>query len=217
MAQSNKINTRSACANDDPSVLVDSLIANDSALQKLITAIAEGVKKELHGYISSLECKLAESAAEIQQLKQKLMDRTDELEQYQRRNSLRIFGREELPGENTDEIVLEVAKKLRVPLSLNDIDRSHRVGRKEAGKKRPIIVKFISYRKRREMFAAKRQLKNTGTTIREDLTRQRLTIYREAVNLFSERNVWTADGSIVIKKGNDRLRVHTLADLEAIA
>ena len=76
-------------------------------------------------------------------------DALDEYEQYSRRNSLRIWIKEkETPGEVTNRVVTDYAKKLEVELQPGDIDRTHRVG-KLGDKPRPIIVKFTSYAVRR--------------------------------------------------------------------
>ena len=64
--------------------------------------------------------------------------------------------------------MFEVAKKISVNLDVADIDSCHRNGEREAGKPRPIIVKFVSYRKRNEMFRNKRQLKGSGISIWEE-------------------------------------------------
>ena len=45
------------------------------------------------------------------------------------RNSLRIAGIPEGLGEDTDEQVLDLARDIDVDISLNDIDRSHQVGK----------------------------------------------------------------------------------------
>ena len=60
------------------------------------------------------------------------MARRDDLEQYSRRNNIRIVGIPEEAEESTDEITIDFMKqKLVVELKENDICRSHRVGRKK--------------------------------------------------------------------------------------
>ena len=60
----------------------------------------------------------------------RLANGQDELEQYGRRNSIRIWTDEpEKQGEDTDSIVMGYAKKAGVTISSSDISRSHRVGR----------------------------------------------------------------------------------------
>ena len=90
-----------------------------------------------------------------------------------KRNNLRIFERK---GENTDRLVLDVAKKLGINLTLGEIDRSHRTGKPQQlpdtdtptenasdddPRPRPILVKFATYRRRHEIISQRRKLKNT--------------------------------------------------------
>ena len=59
-------------------------------------------------------------------------------------------------------------------LSVGEIDRSHRVGVRNNDRPSPIIIiKFVGYCKHDEMFRSKKNLKATGVTIREDLTKAR--------------------------------------------
>ena len=51
------------------------------------------------------------------------------------------------------------------------------------------------------MFSAKRNLKNTGITIREDLTSARAKLVKLAISSYTARAVWTADGIIFIRAG----------------
>ncbi|KAJ4432889.1 hypothetical protein ANN_21528 [Periplaneta americana] len=51
-----------------------------------------------------------------------------------------------------DVLAISVAEKVGVDLSLADINRSHRVGRRDENRPRPIIVKCASYRKSSEVF-----------------------------------------------------------------
>lgn len=49
-------------------------------------------------------------------------------EQYSRRNCLRIHGMKETPNESTDDLALNLALgSLKIYLSLEHIDRSHRI------------------------------------------------------------------------------------------
>ena len=129
--------------------------------------------------VEELKQILAENTAVIESLKTALEeDRTvrrfnnkvDNLEQYQRRQWLPIFGVKEEEAEDTGKIATDVAGRIDVELSVTDIYRSHRIG-KRSDKPRPIIVNFLSYRKRREVFTNKRNLGGTGVTVREDFAR----------------------------------------------
>mgnify|MGYP000011648990 CR=1 FL=1 len=51
----------------------------------------------------------------------KLMEKYDELEQYQRCQSVRIFVMKEEQHENTDDLVMDIASKIGVKLVLEDM------------------------------------------------------------------------------------------------
>ena len=66
-----------------------------------------------------------------------------------------------------DSIVLEV---LNNDMGLN-IDRSHRIGNPKTKKKsRPIIVKFVRYYDRRDVFMNKKCLNGKGKSITESIS-----------------------------------------------
>ena len=75
----------------------------------------------------------------------------DDLEQYGRREMLEIGGIPRNNGENCEEIVIELAKKLNVNLVSSDIEACHRISPKENAS---IIAKFQS-RKTREALLSK--------------------------------------------------------------
>ena len=95
-------------------------------------------------------------------------------EQYSRRNRLLIHGITEGNQENTDGSALEIFReKLDIELTQTDIDRAYRIGKsdKRSSRPRPVIVKFIRYNDKKKMFSKKKQLKNSGMSITEGLTK----------------------------------------------
>ena len=142
----------------------------------------------------------------------------DSLEQYSRRNSLRISGIEELPNENTDELVLSVAHLLHVKLDARDIDRSHRVGKiglKDSEgqvKHRQIIVKFATYNARQRLYSMRKELKEPqddhlkGIFLSEDLTKSRSKLLFDARTLARANKLqyaYASDGKIFVKDNDD--------------
>ncbi|PSN36273.1 hypothetical protein C0J52_19950 [Blattella germanica] len=69
---------------------------------------------------------LEEKDKKIADLESTLLEKSDDLEQYQRRQCLRIFSVEETREEDTDKLVLDVAAKIGVDLQIRDTDRCHR-------------------------------------------------------------------------------------------
>lgn len=105
------------------------------------------------------------------------LQRLDYLEQYQRRNNLRVFGVVEKKCENTDTLLIDIFKsKLNVDVSLSDIDQSDRVGAIQVPgpdgkiKYRTIIVNFVSYRMHCLVFDNKKKLKGSSISVGENLT-----------------------------------------------
>ncbi|KAJ8315847.1 hypothetical protein KUTeg_007997 [Tegillarca granosa] len=131
-----------------------------------------------------------------------LKQNMDELEQYSRRNALRISGIRETPSEDTDKIL---HKKMGVTLNPEDIDRSHRTGKPNPGRDRKILVKFTKNNVKRAIMKSRWQLKqNTGyhnVYINEDLSKQRQTLFKDTGKLFYEKKAtktWTWDGKVFL-------------------
>lgn len=158
--------------------------------------------------IQELSAEVTTLKAEVSSLK----DAVDELEQYGRRNAVRIWSKDmpEKPGENTDVLVRDFAQKAGVDLPPNSISRSHRVGRPAPGKVRPIIVKFSGYNLRRMVYDARKNC--PGVYVSEDLTAIRSSIHfkarqERAAGRF--KHCWTTDGRINIRLPDDSKHVIT--------
>ncbi|KAK3929287.1 Glycine amidinotransferase, mitochondrial [Frankliniella fusca] len=177
--------------------------------------IAEMVTTKIDAKLAAREKFVDTRLEELQDENDLLKDKTDDLEQRNRLENLRIFGVKEEEGENTDTLVLDVAAKLDLcSISKTHISRSHRVGKKSADKPRAIIVKFVSYATRQEIFMAKKKLKGSGISIREDLTSIRQAILTKAYDNFDE--VWSQGGVIIIKDGKKFHRIRTMKKLDEL-
>lgn len=110
----------------------------------------------------AVESVIAEKDAEIAGLKQRVVSlesQFNDLEQYSRRNCLNISGVTEQAGENTDELVMAVATAAGVTVRPADIDRSHRVGKKQEGRNRPITVKFTNFGTREKLYENRKDMR----------------------------------------------------------
>ena len=145
-------------------------------------------------------------------LKEHLKDveqNVDRQEQYSRRNCLLIHGIKEERNENTDDIVVKfIQDHLQEEINFEDLDRTHRIGKVNNGKSRPIIVKFARYNVRKKIFHNKRKLKGKNTSITENLTMLRVKKLNEARDLYDRNNVWTYDGRIMVKDENNKISVY---------
>ncbi len=192
----------------------ESLTSNKAFMDKLVDHISPKVTDSLdkanehNADIALQKCDDLENS--YKKLKKRVdtqEKQLDDLEQYSRRNCLLIHGIAEagIRGENTDQVSINtINQHLNINIDNNDIDRSHRIGKPKSTddednkttKPRPVMVKFISYARRAQVFRAKRKLKGSGLLITESLTRTRMDLLRQVHNHPTVTNSWTSDGTI---------------------
>ena len=137
---------------------------------------------------------------------EKLERIVDKQKQFSRHNCLLLQGITEDECKNTDELVLETLnEKMHINLTPSDLDRTHCIGQKKASSKKPgaAIIKFASYNTRKKIFLNTTLLKGTRVSITESLTAKRMGILKEERKKHQFRNMWTADGRVLYKDGND--------------
>ena len=221
-------------------------LSNDAVINKLQHAVCGQLQKEvgeLREILKNREKKIVDLEAKVSQLEQK----QDNYEQYSRRNNIRINGIEQSDSENLDEKVLELfndTMKVTPPVTLQQIDRVHRVGPQKDGVPRSVLVKFATYRAGDSVYRRKKNLKqvnqernqtsqeqDTQTVnqqsasrtkpkifINEDLTKLRSNLLWAARMKKKDgklQDCWTWDGSVLIKNNVARIiPIQTHADLE---
>ncbi|XP_052241446.1 uncharacterized protein LOC127851662 [Dreissena polymorpha] len=180
-------------------------------MQSMLESIAAGVVERLSNRIECLENDNQVLRNENNMLRDRVTDLENQMyagEQYSRRNNVRIFGVPESPESNecTDDVVMSLCKTLGADVCINEIDRSHRTGKRGGRKPRPIIVKFTSYRAKQKMYTKRRDLKTCSGLehifINEDLTHHRSQLLFVARGLAKSKNIqgaWSSDGNILIK------------------
>ena len=140
-----------------------------------------------------------------------LEESIDQQEQYSHRNCLLIHGVEENSNEDTDKLALNIINNdLEIDLTEIAIDRTHRIGdpKKKKKKVRPIIVKFVRYYDRKQVFSKKKHLKGKGISFTESLTSFRMKKLEEAQEKHGFKNVWLIDGCIMFKDANGKPNVY---------
>ena len=94
-----------------------------------------------------------------------LTRRSHALNQYGRHKNERFLNIDEpvlARGQKEDctKTVIELAKKMKVDISEDDIERCHRLGKPRTnGTSRPIIARFRTYKKKRELVQEKKSLR----------------------------------------------------------
>ena len=116
----------------------------------------EAQKREMAAMKSSLDQTLEDElhaerkkAEEQEQEIAELYDLQDNLEQYTKKNSLENHGIPEQAYNLTEEAILKLSEALEVPITLDDIEISHKLNRH--GEK-PIITKFTSHKVKTSLY-----------------------------------------------------------------
>ena len=176
------------------------------AFETILTNVVKNELETLYKRVEGLEKQNTALKGKVNILETALNDmneRQDDLEQYGRRYSLRLHTDvPEEAGESTDDIILEATKKIGVNVTLNDISRSHRVGRRAGTKPRPIIFRLVSYRTRRSIYQNRKKL-GGNVFITEDLTARRahlLFLCRQLRRADKLQYVWSVDGRVLVKE-----------------
>ena len=153
------------------------LIEVNNTMKLLLQEIQE-IKNELSESKEKLK-KLQHENGVLKQAMNLSVTKMYELEQYGRRENIRIHGVREKNGNKDDgeEVLLDLAKQLKIELNPNDVQRVHRLGKKRStmsARPRPVIARCVNYKKRNEFIYAKSKLKDlesyTNAFITDDLT-----------------------------------------------
>ena len=147
------LNCKSACFTEEDRKQLKGI---NVSLKKLIEEV-----NELKSELTMTKRILEETKEENQRLKQQLilsLYKSDSLEQYGRRENFRIYNVPESANKKDDgeDIIIEIVKLLNVDFKDSDIQRTHRLGQKRIGKTRPIIVRFVSFKKKLELLKLKK-------------------------------------------------------------
>ena len=130
----------------DENIVQITTIVKDSLnveLPLMVSSIITGVLEGLQSKVASLEVENSQLRFRVDLLESKV----DKTEQYSPRNCLRLSGINETDAKSIDNKVMEIANALGADISLEEIDRSHRLGKqKDSGRPWDIIIKFTSYR-----------------------------------------------------------------------
>ncbi|CAG2247340.1 unnamed protein product [Mytilus edulis] len=203
--------------------------------QSDVTRIALELKQMLHSEIDyTIKATIDQYKQEINTLtneNQKLRDDLDSLEQYGRRDLMRING---IPdGGNTEtsdkttELVTTLIKSIDRELQPGDIIRSHRIGSApltinssengnhvQSKTPRQIIVRLKDPQVKKRILRCKKLLKNRRdmkyVKLNEDLTKTRNNIAYKVRQLKIERiikDTWTNDGKIMVKDNQEQIHV----------
>ena len=196
---------------DDVSSLITVIPA---IISPLVEAISNSVEEAVSRALEQMDRRMAEreqaaGGPVLQRMQASLRCLTyenDALQQYSRRESVRILGIKQVNGETPQEIetkTLAVLNRTGVNIKPEDVAACHEVGKPKDGK-RAIIVRFVSRKKRAELMKAKKELNNIndmkGIFVNDDLTPLRARLLGYIKELDQVARAWTVDGRIYAAK-----------------
>ena len=143
------------------------------AMKNVLPATVQ--KQLVQAIAKAVETVFADHVQILKETIQRQADTINDLEQYMRCESVRVYGIPEAPSgqkEDTDALVRDVFKThLKVEVSPSEISRSHRTGVTIKGKSgevlpRPVIAKFTTYKARHRVYKEKKKLKGSPICIK---------------------------------------------------
>ncbi|CAG4963885.1 unnamed protein product [Colias eurytheme] len=143
----------------------------------------------------------------------------DQQEMQTRKKILLIHGVKEDKNEKVDSTVAGIlTEHLNIPdASITSFSRCHRMGRSNNDRPRPIVVKFKDISLKHKIWSAKKDLKGSGITLSEFLTKPRHDVFMAARKRFGVERCWTRDGNIfLIGPDGNRHQINALADLDDV-
>lgn len=200
MSESSKPVTRALAMNEEIiAKVVEKLLTSNQFIDRIADTICNSIARKFEERIKMLEIKVELLTEKCDSLKEEALCANDKLEQYSRKNSLRIIGLPARKDEDTDEAIIQLCnEKLGVSITKADIDCSHRLFSKDSARS-PIIVKFCRRTVKNMVFHNKKKIKNTKIVIFEDLTKKRAQLLHRAKEVHGMKNVWTSEGVVLIK------------------
>ena len=133
------------------------------------------------------------------------------LEQYSRKNNIRIFGvkdnnRSE-DARKTEELVIDICRnKLGLDILPGDIQAAHRIGKFVNGADRAIIVQFVSKKAKMDIISKRRLLKGHRVSISEDLSVFNLRRLDAIKNLSCVAQSWFYNGRLFAKNKFEKVK-----------
>lgn len=196
--------------------------AVDDALRKFKAEVMDPILKEKNSEIALLKTEIEQKDITVKGLEKqigKLNKGLNDLEQYGRRNNIRLNN---VPLSDTNECeatvldILNEALPVGQSVSAAEIDRCHPIGKRNKKNNRQVIVKFVSYKTKAQVYDARFRLSNIYMT--EDFTPEnqklvdKLTQFKKAKKI---KTYWSYDGKLYAKahEAQPKVRINCVEDI----
>lgn len=182
---------------------IDRLSSTTDLLQKTLSEKEKEIG-DLHESVNTLKKENCE-----------LLRQMNDLENYQRRDNLRISGIPEEASENPSKTVCDLLVKKGFNVKENDLHIVHRVGRKTSARPRAMIVRFFNRNTRNTVIRERRKLKGSGFVISEDVSILTMkTLMRIQKN--EELNAWIWNGQVCARHKNGAEKTFVIKPFQSV-
>ena len=200
---------------------IDSAV--NKAIEKFKTDIMQPMLKHKDDEITELKNKLEQKNQKISDLETKVVKLEKshkDLEQYGRRQSIRL-NNVQLPDiADCEQVVLNVLNKampIHGKINADETERFHPIGKPNRKGNRQVIVKFLSYKTKARVYDARFNLRNVYMT--EDLTKSNQAIASLLLKSKKAKKVlkfWSRDAKFFAKAHmlQPAFRIKTESDVE---
>jgi hypothetical protein len=173
----------------------------NNMIEKAFSKVCEKIEEKLDPIMNIREELF--SCLEKQRLETKYA--LDSIEQYSRRENIKINGVKEDEGEDLIKKITKIAEDIDVQINYADISTIHRMGKRSQGKPRPVICRFVARHKKEELIKNRKKLKDfpeyKGVVyINDDLTPLRYKIMSYAKSLPNVKQTNAHNGKIYCTK-----------------
>lgn len=174
--------------------------------------IGDAVSKAVDGKVNKMELEIKE----LKENNEKLENKLNDLEQYGRRNNIRIYGINKgrsmkiETNELEKEVVRQLNEKTGCALVNHQIEACHYLDKSQ----NQVIVRFVSRKTRDEVFYRKKGFRGTKVSVTEDLTSKNYHLLKECQNHFDKKFLWTKYGMVKLNLNGKIYNVRTMKDVE---
>lgn len=174
--------------------------------------IGDAVSKAVDGKVNKMELEIKE----LKENNEKLENKLNDLEQYGRRNNIRIYGinkgrsKKIETNELEKEVVRQLNEKTGCALVNHQIEACHYLDKSQ----NQVIVRFVSRKTRDEVFYRKKGFRGTKVSVTEDLTSKNYHLLKECQNHFDKKFLWTKYGMVKLNLNGKIYNVRTMKDVE---
>ena len=199
--------------------------AVNSALHTFKSEVMDPMLERNASEINHLKSQIEQKDNQIKTLEQsntKIAKTLNDLDQYGRRQNIRLNNVPLGEDDNCEEVVLGILNRALPSdeaLTSTEISRCHPLGKANRNNNRQVIIKFVSYKAKAKVYAARFNLSNVYMS--EDFTPSnqkiidKLVAYKKAKRI---KSFWTIDGKIFAKvhETQPKTRIHNFENIESM-